>query len=592
MALSKFILLLFFLVQKIFAVYCQNDQCASFRQENSTIKFQIINRSRFGFTVFSLAKENTFNSSYDCILYVEGTKINDYVLQNQGNFTLNNPIIIQDNLQVGIYSVFQLPTSNYLSFQGYDIYFNSTEFLSRFGDTFWVKLRLKSYLTVLYPTQFPLNFDEEYTFQANLSSFTGDIRWPPETTYKLTPMHPSWFTVNIVIYIGFIFLCTIFGGKQPLKSRGAIPYLALICQISMELSNLFIFIPLEAMQRDDVQLLSIYLMLALYLAALPTITFLEVLLFFRYLILMFLNKRKLLYKAGEKAVTISWYWRYLKISGHYGFNILFTIIFYIIIAGLIMLANYAGDDKYYIFYNLTIVTCSTIVAALFIIEFIANYKKETPVKHIILNIWKEDVLYFKSEVYIIGLVFLFPIFVAKFTLLVLNIQFYHLLVNTIMIYGIAVLQVVFPLTITIIDLIKNGVKDVNKKNEFQTILTDPNGLILIKKFSEYEFSSENIQCYEYIQKYKLLKTTEEREQFVNNFYTIFLNGTQSELEINVKGEECEIVKEKITKKEIDEHTLDEIEKAIKTNISDTFQRFRHTGEYYKYLQEKDITKEI
>lgn len=572
---------------------CFKDQCASFKQENTTIKFQLINRSRFGYTLVQISKNENFNTSYSSIVYAGGMSIYHYSFKDQGESTFTNPILTQDTLRTRIESVFQMPVSNYLSFQGYDIFLNTTEFLSLYGTKFWVKLRMNTHLAPVSPTNFPLIFDETFTFNVTLTNQTDEIIWPPNTVAKLTPIHPTWFTVNLFLYVFFTFLCAIFGNKQPLKSRGSIPYLASICQFSMECANLVIFLPLDFLQKKEVQEISVYFMIALYFAGLSTVTFLEVVLFFRYLILMFLNKRKLLYNAKGKAVTMKWYWRYLKLSGHIGFTIFYALLYYIVFAGLISLANFIGDNQYFIFYNLTIVACATITFILFIVEFIANYKRGVSIKTLIVSIYKEDVLYFKYEVYVIGLVVLFPIFVTKFICLVLNLQFYHLLVNTLMIYGIWILQVVFPLIITIVDLIRSQLMDfTDKKNEFQTILSDPEGLTLIKKFSEFEFSSENIQCFEMIQNYKLLKTQEEQLSFLNNFYLVFLSGSQSELEINIKGEEIDNVRVKISQKDVNEKTLDGVEKAIKTNISDTFQRFRHTGEYYKYINERNITKEI
>jgi hypothetical protein len=105
-----------------------------------------------------------------------------------------------------------------------------------------------------------------------------------------------------------------------------------------------------------------------------------------------------------------------------------------------------------------------------------------------------------------------------------------------------------------------------------------------------------------------MKNMEERHQFTEDFYILYLNGSASELEVNIPRAEAGKIEKKLRSQKnetkddeikLDENMnetlgetllsgsdlpddlLDEIEKNIMTNTSDTFARFSLTSHYLK-----------
>jgi hypothetical protein len=282
----------------------------------------------------------------------------------------------------------------------------------------------------------------------------------------------------------------------------------------------------------------------------------------------------------------------LKYVGGGWVNVVFAFAFYVVTCGLISLAALAGDTEYEIYYNLNIIVCAVMATGLFMAEFIVNFNKAAPIKQLLATMWTEDVLYFKYEIYVVGMGILFPLYILKWVFLLLMMEFAHLLVNTIMIYGIFGLQVCFPLGLTIYLSIRDSILNLRDKGEFRAILQDPDGFALLLKYSEYEFSSENLLCYQRLQKFKRLTQVADRQLFLKDFSLLFLGGAQSELEINISGDLVEEIQSKMKKGEFELAILEGVERAVISNIKDTFGRFRRTGEYQKYTKEKNIATEI
>lgn len=587
-----FLLLAIFLACK--GDLCKSDQCVTILDvTNTTLKLKIINRSRFGFSTVTISTNDTLLNSYSFISYVDNLNMVLYSLENKGNLTFINPSIYTDTLVIQYQSLFQYPVGNYMSFFGQEIIFNKTLLTQRLGytDSLFIRLRMNVYRNPTSPTSFSSYVDEDYTFFINGTS--GDIPNPIMFDLtKLTVIHPSWFAFNLFSLTVIGILLLIFSQYQPLYSRGFVPFIALICQFSMELSNFWILLPLEVLQTNAVQIIGLYFFIILYLGGLTCLTFIVLLLLFRYVLLQYLNKRKLLFENDQKVVRMKWYWRLLKLMGNPWVTLLITIPFFIIICILFSLAGYAGDNKYFIFYTITVFMAASTVNIAFLADFILNSRKGVPFYEMLIGYLKDDVFFFRTEVVFWGLVVEFPIFVTKTVFQYAGIEFWYLLGNTIMIFTILCHTVLSPLILTIIELVRRLTsKTKNSVGELSNLLDEPSGLALIKEYAKNEYSSENIICFEKIQKFKQLKTEEEMINFLADFYLLFLNGGESELELNVTKDASKIVEDLLKKKEgINTKSLEEVERQIKYNITDTFQRYRMTAEYRRYLKEKTVFK--
>lgn len=589
-------LLLFIFLTFCKGKYCKGDQCANLIHVNNvTINLKVINRSRFGFTLFTFSKNESFLDTYDFITYVKNNQIVYYYFINKGNLTFKNPTTKQDNLITKVTSLYQFPISNYMNFLGQEIFMNSS-LLSSFLNisSFWIKLQMNVYAAPSTPTTFEERIDEVFTFL--VSNETEDILNPVNFDLaKMTVIHPAWFGINLFYFVALTFFCIIFWNKQPLKSRGVVPYLSILIHILMELSNIFIFFPLEVLQKSEMQVLGLYYFINMYLGSLTAITYLEVILLGRYVIIMFLNKRKLYFETGEKfqVVSMKWYWRVLKKFGHPVWSLVFFVPFCFILCVIFSTAGFLGDNRYFITFIIGILLSSLSAFVLLIFDCTINYKKGANCLTMLQNFWKEDLLFLKFEIYILGLGILLPIYIIKSLCQILNQQTCYLIGNTFMIYNIAFLQIIFPLALTIYTEIRNYILSFNDhEGDLSKLLNDKEGFKLIKLFANMEYSAENLICYESIQTYKTLKTQEEMLVFLKDFIILYLNSSESELEINLSRDDVIKLEEEMKNKTVTNKSLDKIETSVKNNIGDIFQRFRRTGEYFKWVKEKSIIQEI
>ena len=106
-----------------------------------------------------------------------------------------------------------------------------------------------------------------------------------------------------------------------------------------------------------------------------------------------------------------------------------------------------------------------------------------------------------------------------------------------------------------------------------------------KKFTEQEWSLENLLIYEDILKYEKLSSIERRD-FANLIFKTYMNGESSELEVNLPGRKCRLVKDKIDNLEVElENDLfNDIITIAKDNLADTFSRFIISDEYVELIK--------
>eukprot|EP01080_Neovahlkampfia_damariscottae_P010572 gene10572-3091_t len=165
----------------------------------------------------------------------------------------------------------------------------------------------------------------------------------------------------------------------------------------------------------------------------------------------------------------------------------------------------------------------------------------------------------------------------------------RVIVKSLILYFIIFYFSGFLLLVTYYKKIKKLLKTNKKSNEFQNLILDdtidsifknPTKLKMFKSFAEKEFSLENIFLYEQIKIFEELENEQRREK-ANLLFSKFLNGANSELEVNVAGNQTKDIMKHLNDESyfIDKEFFSDILHSIKENLSDTYSRFQLTEEY-------------
>jgi hypothetical protein len=145
------------------------------------------------------------------------------------------------------------------------------------------------------------------------------------------------------------------------------------------------------------------------------IIFLQLLLFARYLTLTTLNQRKVLFvlqqtKQLEGPISMKWNWRLLKLSGNMWISLIVAVIVYTLVSGILIGADYISPSASYAVYTTMVVLIALFLLLFMIIDIGYTLFRHRDKRCNPFMLWKEDTLYFRFEIYIIGLCITFPTF--------------------------------------------------------------------------------------------------------------------------------------------------------------------------------------
>lgn len=155
----------------------------------------------------------------------------------------------------------------------------------------------------------------------------------------------------------------------------------------------------------------------------------------------------------------------------------------------------------------------------------------------------------------------------------------HSILNTVNAHILLVLEVAFPLVLTIITILKK-LKKQPLSNPIETILEDVELRKMFADHSALEFSLENVVAWQDLVQYK---TSPDRERFALEIFEKFLNGSQSVMEINIPGTMSREIWKKIELKEFSDDLFKPIVSTLNANMADTFSRFGQYPPYQNYL---------
>jgi hypothetical protein len=202
-------------------------------------------------------------------------------------------------------------------------------------------------------------------------------------------------------------------------------------------------------------------------------------------------------------------------------------------------------------------------------------------------VFHQDPYWFRAQIVLFVPFMIFSLVIEIYTLattttyfdVVSNFQD-DIALNTTQAAILLIIDVLFPLIITIMALIVPLCRKKVNTNSLENILNDEESMKLFGEFCKMEFSIENLACYQDIQVFKKTKTDPLTPYFK------YFNGANSVMEVNCPRGTCQAIYEQLKSGSYDEHLFDPLEKDVLGNLSDTYSRVSFWDKYVRYLQAK------
>jgi hypothetical protein len=161
--------------------------------------------------------------------------------------------------------------------------------------------------------------------------------------------------------------------------------------------------------------------------------------------------------------------------------------------------------------------------------------------------------------------------------------------NTVTYTILLIIDVILPLTITIIETIfwrikKKQSKLINVNYTMTDKLLEP----LFASYCASEFSIENFAAFQEIQKFKKSVTMEHAQIIHKKFF----NGAESIMEVNCPRKPCLEVAKKISENDVTSTLFDVVEKDTVLNLCDTLMRFVSSRGYIDHMKSMQTTIEL
>jgi hypothetical protein len=331
------------------------------------------------------------------------------------------------------------------------------------------------------------------------------------------------------------------------------------------------------------------------------ICFIMVFLYFlRYFSIINFNNAKNTYSGNVfSADRQKWWIRFLKTlaSSWFTFILLFVSLGVILIVNTVILASTSFVCRFEILISLKVVHNVDLIIIYFLTLILLL---GDVVLHLGLIFSKNSWMYLFGDPYYFRFqIFLFVPFmiynmVTEISNVVLFSAYLKVMQNqlnlaiffTITYAFVLILDVLFPLGLTIFHLIVRLTHRRKKAEALDRFVNDPECLKLLTEFCKREYSIENLLCYVQIQEFKAKK----REPM--EIYTLFFGGADSMYEVNVSRSACNDVLSKIQSETFDQTLFDTLQLTVMTNLSDTYSRFIFTGPYQKWEQTIRLEREM
>lgn len=307
----------------------------------------------------------------------------------------------------------------------------------------------------------------------NYQGYASSIILPSLNFFRIEEYHISSYIITLLIYILLFILLILFRNKQPLKSRSLLPYLSVLSQFFMFIPGFFNYIPrdmsLPIYFYSDIFYTIIYLYFRF--STISVLLFLSILLFYRYIILLNLNLKKMIFIKNTQTENyeLKWHWIVLKHFGDMKIQILLFIFSYILFSLYQSFAwlHYLGPNVFMNFYFYSIIILMAFLGFLgFIFDIITNLNLIKKCKF--YKLWKDDIFLFRFEIYFLFLFIIFPLSVVFYIIIDTNFDYiyyyndrlikkhngvFHIF-NSIIMFSLLFWQVIFVLGVTIFNFLK------------------------------------------------------------------------------------------------------------------------------------------
>jgi hypothetical protein len=385
---------------------------------------------------------------------------------------------------------------------------------------------------------------------------------------------------------------------RPMNSRGLSPHLTLF----------FLFVQLLLEIRNYFEIPSYQGSLCVYYAygifPLQAICFIMILLYFvRYFSIINLNENKhtmyqriTLQKNIELTQKVRS--RFLKIisSTYFTLGVVVLAYFTLVLIYTILLASYSYVGQYAtltiikIIHNCILIGTYLLSIVTFVLDALPNWNlilKCRWIQYVVFN----DPYYFRLQI-LLFVPFMIYNLILELWSLATTLNYYDIvknaqtsmILNTVAFNILLAIDVVFPILLTILDLILTKLRKRSNTAHLDAIFEDPVLLSLFTRFCEMEFSIENLAFYQDIRNFK------STQHDPLGIYYRYLNGAGSVMEVNVPRKKCQEIFERLKKGDIDVNLFNDLEKDCLGNLSDTYSRFLFSSDYVKNrsIQKKEL----
>lgn len=466
----------------------------------------------------------------------------------------------------------------------------------------------------LYVQKYPISFNKNNSFSSCVINELGRISDITIESY--------FFELTILICI--LILLFYFRDGNPLKSRGLVPFLAILSQYAASVTSLdHHFLTLEWR--------SVYSCYFLAFVAYPPLTltyFLMPFNFFRYVLIIYLNNRKESYseKRTKFATNFIHFLNYLATP-------IFTFILVTILYIIYCLINFAilASSSFNCFrasrtieilhfaFNTTCLLVLLIVSFFDFISYFINIfmtikSSDNAFQHITKGvksfIYFEDRYFFRIEqliayivifLYVISDGLYLSISNGVFTLVSTSGKTFSQILQeraqarnailagrSLTIYLLITHQVLFSLSITIFTWLSGFCRrKENDPNGLEKVFKNEGLKILFKNYAKQEWSLENYLVYVDIQNFHKL-TGKRRKEEARRIFDTYFNGNSSPLEVNIDGETSRNIRNRISLVNQEHDIFSQVEGVVRMNLLDTYNRFIFTSEYLNYIKSQEF----
>eukprot|EP01080_Neovahlkampfia_damariscottae_P012043 gene12043-5439_t len=503
-----------------------------------------------------------------------------------------------------VYYYNSIETKLYFNIEKFNSFFfskNETRLVFQLGANFYSK-------PVFEPNG---NINNEGALETELilwSTTSGikDKLKPIEAT-RLEEFHPAIFSFSLLVFISCTVLSLLFIKFTPLKVHGFIPFVSSLVLTLNMCSSFPHFIP--QIYVSEKMLCYFYYIIRYPLNwAILSVVPLNLL---RFSLLQYLNHQKLVFK---KEIKKRWSTRVVEFlnkpfvlpSSVLIFYLVFVIISLLIFATKKFSCNNAapgiGDTIALIILGIIFMSSFVVLISVDVVSFtlhaIQKLKKPRVTKfekicfpiYFLKLLWKEDVFYFRIQIYFFGFCVVIPVLLVR---QVLGIFVEASIVIKIILLGIgSFVEYIFMFTYTglfILLSMINAFKFIlfprrkDYQNRFEEHYQNQDLWDLFSNFCELEYSIENVKLYENIQIFLKEKDQHAKEEMAQKIDDKYLNS-DSLFEVNISSRTKNEFRQNLNS--IDDNLIENLLKDVTMNLSDTWNRFVITSDYtnFKYLE--------